>query len=234
MELVVSVFDERPHAFFKHLKYCKSSVLNTTFYVHDDGNRSHYLTTGTQGFKRVNAAWLRPPFGKSQKIPNKGDEALAYVTYIVDRYNTLPSRVAFVHAHVSAWHSGRLCDYLKRAAVSRKNFESFNRDNAKHHCVARDKVTEGSNDWAKRAFSNWQVWFDETPPSYIHYKCCAQFVASRDLIRRHSLQTWRKIHAKALAYEDRQPDKLPFEYLWPSILDNSSANTNCESKAETR
>ena len=99
MEVVVSVFDENPQPFFRHLTKCNSTFTNSTFYVHDEGNRSHY-TTGTKGYKSIHKQWYSPLFGKSYIIPNKGDEALAYTSYVVERYNSLPERVAFVHAHM--------------------------------------------------------------------------------------------------------------------------------------
>lgn len=223
MELVVSVFDELPRPFFQHLASCKGTFVNATFYVHSNGSRSH-LTTGREGFKRVNAGWFAPPFGTSKWIPNKGDEALAYTSYILDRYNTLPARVAFVHAHVSSWHSHSLCEYLRTAAHINERFYSFNRNNAVREC---QRLSNESHGWALRAYQNWNSWFDETPPAYVHYKCCAQFMASKKSIRRHPLQTWRKVHSRALDYEDADPEKLPFEYLWPSILGASKARTPC-------
>ena len=40
---------------------------------------------------------------------NKGHEAMAYLTYIIDNYASLPSVMAFVHPHrsgfLSAWHT---------------------------------------------------------------------------------------------------------------------------------
>lgn len=40
---------------------------------------------------------------------NKGHEAMAYLTYIIDHYHTLPSTLAFMHSDrdgfFSAWHT---------------------------------------------------------------------------------------------------------------------------------
>ena len=39
---------------------------------------------------------------------NKGHEAMAYLTYIIEHYNTLPTTIAFLHSHrngfFEAWH----------------------------------------------------------------------------------------------------------------------------------
>jgi hypothetical protein len=37
---------------------------------------------------------------------NKGNEAMAYLTYIIENYDNLPESVAFVHGHDSSWHTG--------------------------------------------------------------------------------------------------------------------------------
>ena len=223
MELVVSVFDEHAEPFFNHLRSCSNVVSNVTFYVHEQGYRSHF-TTGTKGFKITDARWFAPPFGTTQSIPNKGDEALAYASYIVQRYHTLPSYVAFVHAHASSWHSHSMCQYLQSAIRSQRRFVSFNKNNAKRHC---EILNNNSTSWKQRAYSHWETWFDESPPRYLPYQCCAQFMVSRESIRRHSLSTWNKIHQKALEYHDTIPEQLPFEFLWPSILDNSTSNVPC-------
>ena len=39
---------------------------------------------------------------------NKGNEAMAYLTYIIDHYEALPGIMLFVHAHrdgFKAWHT---------------------------------------------------------------------------------------------------------------------------------
>ena len=51
-----------------------------------------------------------PPTRNSLITPhNKGHESMAYLTYIIDNYASLPSIVAFIHSHasgfLSAWHT---------------------------------------------------------------------------------------------------------------------------------
>ena len=53
---------------------------------------------------------LRHPEGESLVVPaNKGHEAMAYLTYIIDNYDRLPSIILFLHAHRDgywkAWHT---------------------------------------------------------------------------------------------------------------------------------
>lgn len=53
---------------------------------------------------------LTHPVGESLVVPeNKGHEAMAYLTYIIDHYDSLPSILLFLHAHRDgywkAWHT---------------------------------------------------------------------------------------------------------------------------------
>ena len=53
---------------------------------------------------------LDHPEGESLTVPqNKGNEAMAYLTYIIDHYDSLPAIVLFLHAHKDgywkAWHT---------------------------------------------------------------------------------------------------------------------------------
>lgn len=41
---------------------------------------------------------------------NKGHEVMAYLTYIITHYRTLPALSIFVHAHQHAWHNAELLD----------------------------------------------------------------------------------------------------------------------------
>jgi hypothetical protein len=54
------------------------------------------------------------------KVPkNKGREAMAYLTYIIDNYDNLPDTVLFFHPHRSAWHNNILLDLDSAKTISR-------------------------------------------------------------------------------------------------------------------
>jgi hypothetical protein len=36
---------------------------------------------------------------------NKGQEAMAYLTFILQNYDNLPESTAFVHSHLASWHT---------------------------------------------------------------------------------------------------------------------------------
>lgn len=37
---------------------------------------------------------------------NKGQESMAYLTYLIDHYKSLPLTVAFLHSHRDRWPGG--------------------------------------------------------------------------------------------------------------------------------
>ncbi|KAL8652307.1 MAG: hypothetical protein Q9226_004324 [Calogaya cf. arnoldii] len=68
----------------------------------------------------VSLRWQRAIYTVNPSIPttsnrtlttpiNKGHEAMVYLTYMIDNYNSLPSTMAFLHPHnsgfLSAWHT---------------------------------------------------------------------------------------------------------------------------------
>ncbi|KAH7134034.1 hypothetical protein EDB81DRAFT_886838 [Dactylonectria macrodidyma] len=39
---------------------------------------------------------------------NKGNEAMTYLTYLIDHYDDLPEVMVFMHGHRTAWHNNAL------------------------------------------------------------------------------------------------------------------------------
>ncbi|KAK2804689.1 hypothetical protein FQN50_006529 [Emmonsiellopsis sp. PD_5] len=57
------------------------------------------------------AIYVVNPSQKSREDPkvlttpaNKGHESMAYLSYIIDNYDSLPATIAFLHTHQHAWH----------------------------------------------------------------------------------------------------------------------------------
>ena len=43
-------------------------------------------------------------------VQNKGNEVMAYLSYIIDHYETLPDVALFMHSHQYAWHNNLILD----------------------------------------------------------------------------------------------------------------------------
>ena len=63
-------------------------------------------------------------------VPRRfGREAMAYLTYIIENYDNLPSYAAFVHGHRTTWHQQAPLPALLRAlnltALDEEDYISF-------------------------------------------------------------------------------------------------------------
>ena len=53
----------------------------------------------------VSRHWQVTIMGPGGLPANKGQEAMAYLTYIIQNYDNLPESMAFIHSHESSWHT---------------------------------------------------------------------------------------------------------------------------------
>lgn len=153
----------------------------------DDINKAVYV---------VDNASLSPGY----EIPkNKGHEAMVYLSYIIDHYDSLSDVSIFVHSHKIAWHNNDLLDsdmsktvqHLNEAHVTRVGYFNL-RCHEEPGCpdwLHLDRPEEELDTHRKmeeQAFSL-DVWRELhpniPPPKAISQPCCAQFAVSRDRIR---------------------------------------------------
>jgi len=136
---------------------------------------------------------------------NKGNEAMVYLTWIIDHYDDLPDVVFFHHHHGQAWH---------QQFSSRYELENLNVANVLEHgyvsprCLPGcENVIELSGDVAplsdlKGASRELLIssvlhafWRDENGsrieiPKKIAAPCCAQFAVSKERILKVTKATW--------------------------------------------
>jgi len=123
-------------------------------------------------------------------IPNQGKEASAYLKYIVENYDSLPDRVAFIHGHETSVHQKH----------TRPLLEVIQASNPKYGFVPLNNMHFGGefadNKKAQiRLFTFWdRLCLGTTVPSDhavpeeagpMVYDLGAQFVVSRERIRRN-------------------------------------------------
>lgn len=53
----------------------------------------------------VSRHWLVTIVGPGGLPANKGNEAMAYLTYLIQNYDNLPESMAFIHSHEDGWHT---------------------------------------------------------------------------------------------------------------------------------
>jgi Protein of unknown function (DUF3431) len=166
---------------------------------------------------------------------NKGREAMAYLTYLIDHYRRLPSTIAFIHSHREgypmAWHTDAE-DYsnvnslrdLQIPYVQEQGYVNL-RCNPDPGCPAEiqpfRQPYDGQQD-AERAFvESWASLFDnetETPP-IVAAACCGQFAVSRNQVLRRSHEDYKRYRDWLLktSLTDAASGRT-FEYLWHVIF----------------
>ncbi|KAH4859922.1 hypothetical protein HBH70_012530 [Parastagonospora nodorum] len=168
--------------------------------------------------------------GTLRTLRNKGMEANAYLAYIVQNYNNLPSTIAFLHPHKEgypiAWHTD---NEEHSNVVSLKtlnlNFIQSNgyanlRCNPEPGCPNevmpfRDPPEDHRTIEAAMPDA-WRDLFNNTNvPQVLATPCCAQFAVSRDQVQKRSLEEYKKYYTWLMEtpLKDETSGRV-FEYLW--------------------
>lgn len=169
---------------------------------------------------------------------NKGNEANAYLTYIIQNYDSLPSTVAFVHSHEAgfpkAWHTD---------AKGHSNVESLNSLNVKFvqrngyanlRCLHnpgcpdeiqpfREPMDESRTTETVFAAAWREIFVNDDVPEVVGVACCAQFAVSRQQILKRTKVEYLRMHRWLMNTElDDEISGRVFEYLWHIIFGQES------------
>ena len=175
------------------------------------------------------------------RVPqNKGREAMVYLTYIIDHYESLPDVVLFFHPHQHAWHNNILLD-LNTALTIRRLGDA--RVVEKGYMNSRCHHDPGCPDWLhldrpkeeldfirkkEEEYFTADVWHDLHPgappePPAISQPCCAQFAVSGERIRSRPLSDY--IHYRTWLLDTTLADSISgriMEYTWQYIFTGES------------
>lgn len=137
---------------------------------------------------------------------NKGNEAMVYLTYIIDHYDRLPDVVFFRHGHSQAWHQAMdsLTEVtrLRTPYVLRKGYVSArclpgceNLIPLADHTVAAENLVYVGRDVHLTTLLD--EFLDkekgEQVPGRLAAPCCAQFAASREAITARPREWWIRL-----------------------------------------
>lgn len=168
---------------------------------------------------------------------NKGHEAMVYLTYILDHYDSpsLPDISIFMHPHQLAWHTPELLNHDAAETLKRLSSERVTREgymNLRCHwdpgCPERLQPGTSYRDNLKReeiAIAHaWAEMFPGEPvPDSIGAPCCAQFAVSRERIRAIPKASYERYRAWLLRTEETDwISGRVFEYLWHKIFTNQA------------
>ena len=175
------------------------------------------------------SALLHPP-------KNKGNEAMIYLTYIIDHYDTLPDVSIFMHSHRYAWHNNDILNNDAYEMITRLSNERVTREgymNLRCHwnpgCPAWIHPGRIESDGEKKEEKElalvWSELFPLDPiPTVLAQPCCSQFALSRQRIRAIP-------KAKFVGYRDwlmrteltNSISGRVWEYLWHYAFTGSSS-----------
>jgi len=246
VEIVVSTWSD-------NLRWLEQLDVPTTVYVH---NRSS--TTQTHCYTRSGDCFHHPVgslrlAAKSEEelnqsnahrkhkvrfvdVPNYGDEALAYLTYIVDNYERLPEAVIFIHGHESAWHAPSSMKHVLKntcfsLAIGYHNLNHGNNARVHDFCLSERGPPLKFQAAAKEEVDgllrqNWvsvfKPAFNNTFPRRICSDCCAQFVVSRARLQHHP----RSFYEQLLQLVRDHKSTLEREWRMIFVPEDASARGN--------
>jgi hypothetical protein len=156
-------------------------------------------------------------------LPNVGREASSYLKFIIEYYDELPEHVAFIHGHEKAWHQS--LDLMKAIGCAKHDvydYVSLNgvfflrKDDSEFHALATVL-------WAKYFQPYVKVQY---PANSVLHDSCAQFIVSRDAIRRHKKETYAywlnlifNVPLPKITTGEFSAEKFDSSFLWAIFLE---------------
>ncbi|OJJ32782.1 hypothetical protein ASPWEDRAFT_114947 [Aspergillus wentii DTO 134E9] len=165
---------------------------------------------------------------------NKGNEAMVYLTYLIDRYSTLPEMAVFMHDGRYQWHNDNPL-YDSVISIQNLNFtfvKSTGYVNLRCSnilgCPAELEparyLRERPNDFdhpTAMEFPNsfMELFPGRSVPEKVGTPCCSQFAVSREVILRRPVEEYIR-YREWLVKTDLPSDITGriFEYLWHMIF----------------
>ncbi|PCG96539.1 Protein of unknown function DUF3431 [Penicillium occitanis (nom. inval.)] len=163
---------------------------------------------------------------------NKGNEAMVYLTYIIDRYDSLPNNALFLHAERFQWHNDNP-DYDGYPLLRDFQFTYLQEEGYVNlrcvwaigcpvaiHPFEDEVVSEQHQDQTtgeiyKQAFE--ELLPHHPVPGEVGISCCAQFAVTKDMIRQRPKEDYIRFRDWLLntPFQDGLSGRF-FEYSWHS------------------
>ena len=164
---------------------------------------------------------------------NKGEEAMTYLTYIIQFYESLPEKVFFVHGHYNGWHQLINIDDIL-SSLYWENVTTFtNLRSCSFYPETKirfwtDKIVRGKGDQSlfNAMFLFWQEFgmarfgFPQmTNDTVIESYCCSQFLVDKDSIRRLPVGFYLELRSFLMNSKwHKWSLGRVFEYIWHIIF----------------
>ncbi|CAL6329437.1 unnamed protein product [Bathycoccus prasinos] len=130
----------------------------------------------------------------SEPWGNVGQEITSYMRFILLFWDHLPERVAFVHGHDKTWHQeGYKMSYiLRNICLDKYEYISL----SAYESEDAWRPLKGSRSYFEIIKKNWYLvkpYLGRLPKSGFREKCCAQFMVSRERIRKQPRELYEVI-----------------------------------------
>lgn len=158
-------------------------------------------------------------------VPNRGCEFGSYIWFILNYWDRLPERVAFVHGHETSYH--QQLPVLEAIDIFRnREFCGLNGEfSVAMHRLDHDHV------WFGPHFSDmWKMLglgCVSAPPTMVAMQPGTQCVVSRDLIRLRGRNFWEGVFSVLMMHEHHYHFALVLEIAWHMIFGNSPIDPSC-------
>jgi hypothetical protein len=147
------------------------------------------------------------PVDYTYLIPNRGVEVTAYFKYIIERYDSLPDHVAFIHGHETSYHQlgdRPLLEMIKTANIEKYDYVPLN--NA-WRCV-NNELQMG----VELKFAREHNLLE--PPQHFITCCGGQFIVSKKAILKNTREKYEHLY---FITSDRSAG-IYFELTWHSFF----------------
>jgi hypothetical protein len=135
-------------------------------------------------------------------MPNVGYEATSYLFYIIERYDTLPDHVAFIHGHETAHHQlgdRHILEMIRDANIGKYNYIPLNNH---WNCIALH-LTHGYL----------QPMLPDFPDMFI--TCSGgQFIVSRSALQLYSLDVYKSMYNVIKTKQDAVQIEIQWHVLY--------------------
>jgi hypothetical protein len=181
---------------------------------------------------------------------NKGHEAMVYLSFLIDRYDSLPELIVFMYAGRTSWHNNYLL-HLESARMLRRLRRSYVHDNgfvnlrcdASAHCpnvknatlagypasfLTRDRQKDLDAQYAE-FHAIWGAIFPGQPvPPSLGTVPGAQFALAHETARKVPLEELKRLSQWIIDVDfDAKKAGAVFEYIWQIIFLGPSNSVLC-------
>ncbi|MCJ1479089.1 hypothetical protein MMC13_007773 [Lambiella insularis] len=180
---------------------------------------------------------------------NKGREANAYLTYLVQNYESLPDTIVFLHSHRKGWPEGwhtDATDYDNVNSLRSLRIDSVQRDGYVNlRCLPTpgcpDEIQPFRDpphgDGTEYAFGEaWEhIFGNKDVPKVVGIACCSQYAVSKRQVLRRPKSDYERFLAWLLDTKlDDDISGRVLEYMWHiifgknAVLEVLSAPVDCD------